>query len=501
MQLSKRNTDIQSANLLFGKKPPQAPDLEEAVLGAIMLEKNAIDLVVEYLKPDMFYNNQHQRIYGAMMGLYEAKKPIDLLTVVDELRKRGELNSVGGPYQVTKLTNVVVSSAHIEAHAKIITEKYLLREMISYGGELIHDGFDEGTDAFELVDKAEQRLFGISNGSVRKEGIPIDQLVLQSMHEIENAMNNQQDLIGVPTGFRLLDIVTYGWQQPDLIIIAARPSVGKTAFALNLAWNAVSHATKPTGVGVFSLEMSAIQLMKRLKSSVANVPLERLVRGRLTELEQQKLFKAASIISESNLHFDDSAALNIYELRSKARRMVSQHGVGMIIIDYLQLMNGLGEGRNMNREQEVSNISRSLKALAKELKIPVIALSQLSRDVEKRKDGKFQLSDLRESGAIEQDADFVGFLTRLDYQKTENDTDPAIRATGQLQIRKHRNGKLEDIDFCTDLSVQKWFDLRDYEKHMEASGKVAGGWVRVSDANKIFEAPPMVEDDGDDMPF
>ena len=456
-------------------------------------------MVSEYLKPEVFYDPKHVLIYAAMQQLFERRSPIDLLTVVEQLRSNSQLESVDGAFYLTSLTNAVASSAHIESHAKILVEKYVKRAAIEFAGQLINEGFDEAVDAFDLLDTAEKGLFSLSTGSSRKNMVSTPAIVSQSMNEILAAKHHPQELLGVATGFKLLDRVTCGWQAPDLIIIAARPSVGKTAFALNLARNAAMDKRKPTGVGIFTLEMSSLQLMKRLQSSESKIPMARLLRGNITDEEVMTLQAACERISNANLHFDDTAALNIYELRSRARRMVTQHGVGLIIIDYLQLMTGTSEGRNMNREQEISTISRSLKGLAKELSIPIIALSQLSRESEKRKEGGFQLSDLRESGAIEQDADFVGFLSRTDYQKPDGTVDPMIKNAAQLQIRKHRNGSLDDVPFRTDLSIQQWLDPDDYLQDQQQELPMGSSW------KKVGQTVPTVAtewpDNPDDLPF
>ncbi len=413
----KRRSSIDLGTMVYGKVPPQAKDLEEAVLGAIMLEKNAFDAVIEILKPECFYVDAHQRIFNAMQSLANKSQPIDILTVAEELRSREELEMVGGPYYVTKLTNTVVSSANIDAHARIILQKFIQRELIRISGEIIGDAYEDSTDVFDLLDDAENKLFQITNNHLRKDYNSIDTVLVNTIKRIEDLRQRNEDVTGVPSGFSGLDRVTYGWQNTDLIILAARPAVGKTAFALNLARNAAMHPTKPTPVAMFSLEMSAGQLVQRILSAESEIWLEKIARGKMEEHEMKQLYaRGIQRLSQAPLYIDDTPALNIFELRAKCRRLKNKHNIGMIIIDYLQLMSGTGDGRNSNREQEISNISRNLKGLAKELNIPIIALSQLSRAVEQRgaKDGSRvpQLSDLRESGAIEQDADMVMFLYR-----------------------------------------------------------------------------------------
>ena len=384
---SRRKSSIDLSTMVYGKVPPQAKDLEEAVLGAIMLEKSAFDAVIEILKPECFYVDAHQRIYKAMQGLQQKNQPIDILTVVEELKTREELDVVGGPYYVTKLTNSVVSSANIETHARIILQKFIQRELIRISGEIIGDAYEDSTDVFDLLDDAESKLFEITNNHLRKNFDSIDQVLVKTVQRIEDMRNRQEDITGVPSGFVSLDRVTYGWQATDLIILAARPAVGKTAFALNLARNAALHPTKSTPVALFSLEMSASQLVQRILSAESEIWLEKISRGKLEEHEMKQLYaKGIQKLAQAPIFIDDSAALNIFELRAKCRRLKNKHNIGLIIIDYLQLMSGTSD-RQSNREQEISKISRDLKGLAKELQVLIIALSQLSREVEKRKDG------------------------------------------------------------------------------------------------------------------
>src|SRR5665647_1438059 len=399
----RKSGSLEMGTMMFGKVPPQAKELEEAVLGAVMLEKNAFDVVVEILKPECFYVEAHQRIFRTMQGLQQKNSPIDLLTVVEELKFREELDLIGGPFYVTKLTNSVVSSANFE----------------------------------------------ITNNHLKRDYASIDTVLVKTIQRIEDLRTRQDEITGVPSGFETLDRITYGWQASDLIVLAARPSVGKTAFALNLARNAALHPTKPTAVGFFSLEMSAAQLVQRILSAESEIWLEKISRGRLEEHEMKQLYKKGiERLASAPIHIDDTAALNIFELRAKCRRLKNKHNVGLIIIDYLQLMSGTGENRNSNREQEISRISRDLKGLAKELQIPIIALSQLSREVEKRKEGNKmpQLSDLRESGAIEQDADMVIFLYRPEYHDiTTNEMGESNKGETDIRIAKHRNGQLDTI--------------------------------------------------------
>src|SRR6266513_2665454 len=480
----RRKSSIDMSTMVYGKVPPQAKNLEEAVLGAIMLEKSAFDFVIEILKPECFYVEANQRIFRSMQGLQQKNSPIDLLTVVEELKLKEELDIVGGPYYVSRLTNSVVSSANIEAHARIVLQKFIQRELIRISGEIIGDAYEDSTDVFDLLDDAETKLFEITNNHLRKNFDTIDSVLVKTIQRIEDLRHKNEDVTGVPSGFASLDRVTYGWQNTDLIILAARPAVGKTAFALNLARNAVMHPSKSTPVALFSLEMSAGQLVQRILAAESEVWLEKIARGKMEEHEMQQLYKRGiQRLAQAPLFIDDTPALNIFELRAKCRRLKNKHNIGLIIIDYLQLMSGTGENRNSNREQEISNISRNLKALAKELNIPIMALSQLSREVEKRsaKDGTKmpQLSDLRESGAIEQDADMVMFLYRPEYYDiTTNEMGENNRGETHIRIAKHRNGSLETIKLRALLHIQKF--IEDDGGDFGAVG-LPGNWKPVKD--------------------
>jgi replicative DNA helicase len=459
---NRRKGPLDLSTMVYGKVPPQAKDLEEAVLGAVMLEKGAFDTVVEILKPECFYVDAHQRIFKAMKSLANKSQPIDILTVVEELRTSEELDMVGGPYYVTRLTNAVVSSANIDAHARIILQKFIQRELIRISGEIIGDAYEDSTDVFDLLDQAESKIYEVTSTHLRNSYETIDSVLVKTIQRIEDMRHKNEDVTGVPTGFPTMDKVTYGWQMTDLIILAARPSVGKTAFALNLARNAALHPTKPTPVAFFSLEMSAGQLVQRILSAESEIWLEKISRGKLEEHEMKQLYaRGIQRLAQAPIFIDDTPALNIFELRAKCRRLKNINNIGMIIIDYLQLMSGTSENRNGNREQEISTISRSLKSLAKELQVPIIALSQLSREVEKRKDGNKmpQLSDLRESGAIEQDADMVMFLYRPEYYDvTQNEMGESNRGETHVRIAKHRNGSLETIKLRALLHIQKFVE-------------------------------------------
>ncbi len=456
----RKSPSVDISSMMYGKIPPQARELEEAVLGAILLEKSAFDTVTEVLKPECFYVESHQMIFQTMQQLQLDNQPIDMLTVVEALKKREQLDIIGGAYYISKLTNVVVSTANIEAHARIVLQKFIQRELIRISGEVIANAYEDSTDVFDLLDDSETKMFNITNNYLKKNFVDIGDALATAVNRIDELRKQKDEISGVPSGFTSLDRITFGWQPTDLIILAARPSVGKTAFALNLARNAALHPTKPQAVGFFSLEMSAAQLVQRILSAESEIKMEKISRGKLEDYEYQQLHsKGIKKLETAPIYIDDTAALNIFEFRAKARRLVNKHNVKIIIIDYLQLMSGSGD-KNSNREQEISNISRSLKALAKELQIPIIALSQLSRAVETRKESKMpQLSDLRESGAIEQDADMVMFIYRPEYYEVmSNEMGESTQGETHIRIAKHRNGSLDIIKLRARLDIQRFED-------------------------------------------
>lgn len=510
-QRSFRKPQGDISSMAFGKVPPQAKDLEEAVLGAIMIEKGAFDVVVELLKPECFYVEAHQRIYKAMQSLALKSIAIDMLTVVEELKYNGDLEIVGGPYYVTKLTNSVVSSANIEAHSRIVLQKFIQRELIRISGETIREAYEDSVDVFDMLDEAESRLFEITNNHLKKNFDSISSVLGLTMERIEDMRKRKEDITGVYTGFPKLDAITYGWQPTDLIILAARPSVGKTAMALNLARSAAMHPIRKTAVGFFSLEMSSAQLVQRILSAESEIPLQKISRGKLEDYEMQQLYKkGVERLQNAPIFIDDTAALNIFELRAKCRRLKTKHDVGLIIIDYLQLMSGSAD-RNSNREQEISRISRDLKSLAKELQVPIIALSQLSREVEKRKEGNKVpvLSDLRESGAIEQDADMVMFLYRPEYHElNQSENGETLKGFTQIKIAKHRNGSLDTLNLQAHLEIQKFVETDyDPERSRESiayqqpkqSTDGGGSWKSVyNDQNFIHKGSRMNNDDFED---
>jgi len=455
----------------YDKIPPQAKEVEAAVLGAIMSDKRAFEIVAEILTPECFYVDSHQSIFTAMVKINQRSQAIDILTVIDELIKMECLQQVGGPYEVTKLTNTSFP-ASLTQHALIVKEKFMKREIIRIGSEMVQNGYQDAIDIFDLIDTTEKSVFAISNSLLKKDFQTLQTVGAKVITRIDTLRASNQVLSGVPSGFRELDRITYGWQQTDLIILAARPSVGKTAFALNLARNAANEYPKKTSVGFFSLEMSAEQLVQRLLSAESGVFMSKISQGRMDENDYLTIMsKGIKKFDKMDIFIDDSAALNIFEFRAKARRMVQRHKVGLIIIDYLQLMSGMKD-KNGNREQEISTISRNLKALAKELGVPIIALSQLSRDVEKRTGSKVpQLSDLRESGAIEQDADMVMFMYRPEYHGIQaNENGDSTDGLTEIKIAKHRNGSLGTIKLKADLSIQRFEEWDETEQVQQPKG-------------------------------
>ena len=428
-----------------GRMQPRDKDLEEAVLGALMLEKDAYTTVCDILKPESFYEPANQKIYEAIQQLGAQQRPIDMLTVTEQLRLNDALDEVGGPVFISELTSKVASGAHVEYHARIVAQKYLARELISFASQIESKAFDESNDVDDLLQEAEGKLFEISQRNVKKDVTQIDPVISQAIQQIESAANRTSGLSGLESGYHDLDKLTSGWQRSDLIIIAARPAMGKTAFVLSMAKNMAISYNIP--VAIFSLEMTNLQLVNRLISNTCELESEKIKSGRLTQMEWDQLMSRIKHLYSAPLYIDDTPSLSVFELRTKARRLVREHNVQFIIIDYLQLMNATGM-KFGSREQEVSMISRNLKQLAKELNIPIVALSQLNRSVESRTDGKRpQLSDLRESGAIEQDADIVCFIHRPEYY-LRSDTDANgndIRGLAEFIVAKHRSGSVDDI--------------------------------------------------------
>jgi replicative DNA helicase len=447
-----------------GRMPPQAVDVEQAVLGAVLIEPEAIPRAIELLNDDSFYSGKHRKIFSAVMALFERNNPVDLITVSEELKRRGDLEDVGGSAYLTELTVHVASAANVEYHARIIAEKALLRQMIETMTTVVGEAYDTGADAFELLDKAESEIFRISESQLRRAGISMKEVVKQTLENLEKVHGNEGGITGVPTGFTRLDQMTGGWQRTDLIIIAARPSMGKTAFALALARNAAIHPREGVGVAIFSLEMGAQQLAQRLLTSEARIDAQAARTGRMNDRDWANLARAAGTLSEAPIFIDDTPSLNVLELRAKCRRLKAEHNIGMVIVDYLQLMHGTGHGKNSNREQEIAQISRSLKALAKELDVPVLALSQLSRAVEQRGgDKRPQLSDLRESGSIEQDADVVAFIYRAErYGITVDENGNSTQGIGEIIIGKQRNGPTGEVQLAFVNEYARFENLSTY---------------------------------------
>lgn len=491
----------------LGKVPPQAVDIEEAVLGAVMLEKDAIIEVLDILIAESFYKENHQKIFQAIVDLSMREKAIDLYTVTEELRNREQLDEIGGPLYLAQLTSKVASAAHIEYHARIVAQKYIQRELINVSSDIQEKAFDNTQDVDDLLDFSEAELFKIAEGNIRKKSAKINSVIHEAIRQIEEAGKNEGNLSGVPSGFTKIDRITSGWQRSDLVIIAARPSMGKTAFVLSMARNmAVEHHKS---AAIFSLEMSAVQLVNRLIVSETQLPSEKIRTGKLADFEWEQLEYKIKKLEEAPIFIDDTPGISIFELRAKCRRLKRQYDVEVIIIDYLQLMTGTPETKG-NREQEVSTISRALKGIAKELDVPIIALSQLNRSVEMRSgDKRPQLSDLRESGAIEQDADMVLFIHRPEkYGFTEDEEGNSLVGMADIIIAKHRNGALGDVRLKFQDKFAKFTDLEDptiapfpdddqvnmvtFKSKMNEEQEKSG---------KNLDLPPNQEFDDEDLPF
>ena len=443
---SRRQRTPQPVDNTYGHLQPQALDVEKTVLGALMIDKDAYSVVCEILHPESFYEPRNQKVYAAIRDLSMKEKPVDIVTVTDQLSKSGDLEDVGGPVYIAELSGRVASSANIEYHANIIAQKFLARQLISFASDVETKAFDETIDVDDLMQHAEGALFELSQKNMKKDYTQIDPVIKNAMDAIMKAYSNKDGLTGVPTGYHKLDDITSGWQSSDLIILAGRPAMGKTSFALSLAKNIAADYKFP--VAFFSLEMSNVQLVNRLISNVCEIKGSHIQSGQLSPDELDRLDKRLGALLGSPLFIDDTPGLSVFELRTKARRLVLEHGVKMIMIDYLQLMNANGM-RFSSRQEEVSTISRSLKGLAKELDIPILALSQLNRGVESREglEGKRpQLSDLRESGAIEQDADMVLFVHRPEYYGfKQDDHGNDLRGKAEIIIAKHRKGATGDV--------------------------------------------------------
>jgi replicative DNA helicase len=479
--IKRTNRAASTAQELGGKVPPQAVDLEQAVLGAMMLEKNAVTETIDILSSESFYDPKHQYIFAVIKDLFGTSKPIDILTVIDKLKRNGELEAAGGAAYVSQLTSRVASTAHVEFHARIISEKHIKRELIRMCTEVMRDAFDDTNDVFDVLNKAEGELFKIAENNMGKAVDVMQNVVREAIEEIEAAAQNSDGISGIPTGFFALDKLTSGWQRSDMIVIAARPAMGKTAFVLSMARNtAVDHGQ---GVAIFSLEMSSVQLVKRLIASETRLSAEKLRKGDLRDDEFQQLHTRISKLATAPLYIDDTPGISIFDLRAKCRRLKMQYDIQMVIIDYLQLMTAGGKSQG-NREQEISSISRSIKEIAKELNVPIIALSQLSRSVEQRGgDKRPVLSDLRESGAIEQDADIVSFIYRPEYYGFMQDEDGNSNAgIGEIIIAKHRNGALDSVRLRFIGQYARFDNIESYdESEFDSAPKQLG-------ANNDFDA-------------
>lgn len=445
-----------------GKLPPNALEFEKLVIGTFLIDKKGLDDSLDLLTSEVFYDPRHQFIFSAISKLYRDSNPVDLMTVIQELKREDKLLLAGGDHYIINLTLGVASSAHIEYHVRVILEKYILRKLIEVSASVIDSSYKESADVFELLDQAEKSFFDITNGTIKKGFDTAKSLVKEAIETIKS-LKDKEGLSGVPSGFSALDKETGGWQNSDLIIIAARPAMGKTAFLLSMARNiAVQHQIP---LALFSLEMASVQLITRMIASETGISSEKLRKGSMDDDEWSRLFSNVSQLEEAPLFIDETPSLSVFDFRAKCRRLVMQHGVKIIMVDYLQLMTANSGGKGGNREQEIATISRSLKAIAKELNVPVIALSQLSRSVESRPGKRPQLSDLRESGAIEQDADIVSFIFRPEYYKiTTWDNDPEENQTStenqaELIIAKHRNGATADVRMSFFKNIAKFADL------------------------------------------
>lgn len=470
------NTELQvspqvrpSISLERGKIPPQDVNLERVVLGAMLIDKKGVDDVIDVLNADVFYSKQHQLIYQAITKLFQQSHPIDLMTVIEQLRRDGNLETVGGEFYLIQLTQQVSSSANIEFHARIIMQKFIQRKLIQISSEVIEEAYDETKDVFDLLDSAESKLYEVAQGNLKRSSESAGDLVLKALKKIEELSQKTDGFSGIPSGFTKLDQLTSGWQASDLIIVAARPGMGKTALTLSMARNIAVGQGIP--VAFFSLEMSSVQLITRLISSETGLSSEKLRTGKLEAGEWNVLSTKVKDLEKAPLFIDDTPSISIFDLRAKARRLSSQYGIKLIIIDYLQLMTAGGKGTG-NREQEISTISRNLKALAKELDVPVIALSQLSRAVETRPGEQKRplLSDLRESGAIEQDADIVAFIYRPEYYKIQEWEDgSSTQNQGEFIVAKHRNGGLDNIRLKFLGHLGKFDNLDEFQSFGEYS--------------------------------
>ena len=495
----RRKSNNQPVDPTYGHLQPQALEIEKAVLGALMIDKDAYAVVCEILRPESFYEPRNQMVYAAIRDLSMEEKPVDILTVTDQLAKSGNLEQVGGPGYVAELSSNVVSSANIEYHANIIAQKSLARQLISFSSMIQTKAFDETIDVEDLMQEAEGSLFELSQHNMKKDYTAIDPVISLAVKGIQDAAKNTDGLTGVSTGYFKLDDITSGWQPSDLVIIAGRPAMGKTSFALSMAKNIAADIRTP--MAFFSLEMSNVQLVNRLISNACEIQGSKILNGQLQRDEWERLDKNINKLLGAPLYIDDTPGLSVFELRTKARRLVREHGVKLIMIDYLQLMNANGM-RFSSRQEEVSTISRSLKGLAKELNIPILALSQLNRGVESREglEGKRpQLSDLRESGAIEQDADMVLFVHRPEYYHIyQDDNGRDLHGMAQIIIAKHRKGATGDVLLTFRGEFTRFENPED--KNIDNRAPMGGGEILGSKING--DNPPLPPSDPNEpLPF
>lgn len=439
---------------MLDRIPPQNVEAEQSVLGAMLIEREAISKAAEFLRPQDFYREAHRLIYGAILQLYNRSEAVDLITLTEQLRKEDKLEAVGGISYVTSLANSIPTAANIVYHAKIVEEKALLRSLINTATHIAGLGYEANEDVINILDQAERMILEVSNRKITGDFAPIKTVILEAFNKIEQLYANKGGITGLPTGFKDLDRLTAGLQPSDLILIAARPSMGKTAFVLNIAQHVAARDKQP--VAFFSLEMSKEQLVQRMLCAEAQIDAQRLRIGELKDEDWGRLIKAADRLSAAPIFIDDTAGITVTEMRAKARRLKVENDLKLIVIDYLQLMQGSGGGgRSENRQQEISEISRSLKGLARELGVPVIALSQLSRGVEARTSKKPMLSDLRESGSLEQDADIVAFLYREDYYNPDTEN----KNITEVIVAKHRNGPVDTVELYFHKQFTRFSDL------------------------------------------
>jgi len=492
---------LEEANLpAFSKLPPQAIDLEEAILSAILIDREAMTKVLDTVQPEAFYTDAHKAIFRAMRRLFEKSQPIDLLMVVEELRKTEDLELVGGAAYLAQLSTKVTSSANVEYHARIVTQKFIQRELIRASTEIIQDAYEDSTDVLDLLDMAGNQIFEITEKNMGKQMADMGSLANQIMEQLNSIRDKEDGLTGIPSGFTELDRLTSGLQPSDLIIVAARPAMGKTSFVLSIARAAAAHYNR--GVAVFSLEMSAPQLAGRIFSMDAEVNGQKMRSGKFDEDEWVRLIDSMNRVGEAPIYIDDTPGINVFEMRAKCRRLKLEKGISMVVVDYLQLMSGAGEtNRGGNREQEVSAISRGLKGLAKELEVPVIALSQLSRAVETRGgDKRPQLSDLRESGSIEQDADLVMFLYRPEYyQIMEDEQGNSLKNVAEVIVGKNRHGETKTIKLKFESDFAKFGDLDDPDFSLLPDNTFESGATSETPYSGTIMPSRMNEDE--DIPF